>query len=261
MQKANRLDTASSAFFSLGFVVAQLRYSPFSLLSALSNIGALFFYSIGYGLWLLACQLYPNYPRQKDHWYGFAEVKDQHIIAAVIGAAAIACCIVGILVPAALVPASWLFFLSNAVWCIAEYHKQKNPPKDDDEYSGTKQSAYVRCACVSTLMTLTPAIAATISLFFPPAALIAFIASTTLGGCLGSVAIYCWVEYNFNSTDIPHKESYEVFTETLGSPRKSDELQHVSQSPKNEKHTSLWTKPPTISPEKSSSELNLSFDL
>lgn len=239
MKIAERLDTASGVFFFLGFVVSQLQHSPFVFVAALSNLAALFFYSIGYSLWLAACQLYPNYPRQKDHWYGFIEVKNQHRIAAILGAIAIGCCVAGIFITALLVPASWLFFASNLIWCIAEYHKHQLL-----QNSSQAEIAYMQYTVISTIMTLVPAIGATISLFFPPAALLTFIISTTLGVTLGSLSLYCWLEYTLDREDKSDAESYQILTNSL----EMEKLSPSTPNPKplQENYDSLWqakTKP------------------
>ncbi|KTD09546.1 hypothetical protein [Legionella jamestowniensis] len=252
MRIAERLDTASGVFFFLGFVVSQLQHSPFVFLAALSNLGALFFYSIGYALWLAACQLYPDYPQQKNHWYGFIEVKNQHRIAAILGALAILCCVGGIFMPALLVPASWLFFGSNLIWCIAEYHKQKINQK-----SSHTDTAYMQYAMISTVMTLVPAIGATVSLFFPPAALVTFIISTTLGISLGSLSLYCWLDYTLGREYNAKSESYQQLTESLeieplAAPPSSD------LKPLQENYDSLWQKEnKSPSPEKGCSFFSL----
>ncbi|CEK10895.1 hypothetical protein [Legionella hackeliae] len=233
MKIAERLDTASGVFFFLGFVVSQLQYSPFVLLAALANLGTLFFYSIGYGLWLIASQLYPEYPRKQDCWYGFIEVKNQHRIAATLGTIAMLCCIAGIFLPVCLITAGWLFFASNLIWCIAEYHKQKIHPTHSNA-----QSAYMKYAILSTLLALIPAAAATISMFFPPAALCAFIVSTSLGFSLGALSFYCWLEYTLDINEQPLPQSYKLLSQHL-------EITHLptpSPSPCQTHTISLWKK-------------------
>ncbi|ASQ45734.1 hypothetical protein [Legionella clemsonensis] len=244
MRIAERLDTASGVFFFLGFVVSQLQHSPFVFLAALSNLGALFFYSIGYALWLAACQLYPDYPRQKTHWYGFVEVKNQHRIAAILGAIAIICCVAGIFMPAMLVPASWLFFASNLVWCIAEYHKH-----NITQNTSHAETAYMQYTVLSTVMTLVPAIGATISLFFPPAALFTFIISTTLGISLGSLSLYCWLDYTLGREFRSESDSYQLLTNSL-------EIEQSlppspSPNPLQNSYNALWQNKPEFHPEES----------
>lgn len=257
MKVAERLDTASGVFFFLGFVVSQLQHSPFVFIAALSNLAALFFYSIGYTLWLAACQLYPNYPPHKDRWYGFIEIKNQHRIAVILGALAIGCCVAGIFIPALLVPASWLFFASNLIWCIAEYHKHKLL-----QNSSAAETAYMQYTVISTIMTLVPAIGATISLFFPPAALLTFIISTTLGVTLGSLSLYCWLEYALDKENKSDSESYHILTNSL-------EVENLSPStpnhkPLQENYAPLWqaeTKPHSPQTPVISSPTNREFTL
>ncbi|RMX18642.1 hypothetical protein [Legionella jordanis] len=224
----------------MGFLTSQLQHSPHPFISALANLASLFFNSIAYGLWLAAAQLYPDYPRKKDHWYGFAEIKKQHLVAAAIGALAIVVCIAGIVIPPFLVLGSWLFFTSNLFWCIAEYHKQKNPPGNDLNFSVAKQEAYVRYAILNTLITLIPAVTATIALFFPPAALLAFVASVTLGICLGSVSIYCWFEYNCLPESKSQKGSYAKSMRNLGALQPSIDKDPVPEASNSERYLNRW---------------------
>ncbi|WED44135.1 hypothetical protein [Legionella cardiaca] len=252
MTTAERLDHASSFFFFLGFVVSQLQHSPFALLAALANIGALFCYSIGYGLWLCACQMYPNYPCQTDRWYGFTEIKNQHRVAAATGAIAMLCCVAGIFIPPFLVAASWLFFISNFIWSIAEYHKQR-VSKMDSNHSPIQES-YIQYTILSTLMTLAPAVSATISLFFPPATLLAFVISSTLVLSLGSIALYCWLDHTLVANENDSKESYKVLEQHFSltpTPSVSNTLcDEIAESP-------LW-RAPTSSPvpEELNNEIN-----
>jgi hypothetical protein len=243
---AERLDTASAVFFCLGFVASQLQYSPFTLLSALSSVSALFLYSIAYSIWLVACYLYPNYPREKNHWYGFAEIKKQQLLAAAIGAMAIIIYLVGLILPVLLVPASWLLFISNLAWCIGEYHKQHNP-SFQKKYSKIKQASYVYYAAVNTLTTLVPAVAATIALFFPPAALFACFISTILGVCLGSMGIYCWLEYQKIPETYSEKGSYSMSMKALKKTKTYAKTPVQSVNP--EHHHSLLKKRTTKAPE------------
>lgn len=130
--------------------------------------------------------------------------------------------------PALLVPASWLFFGSNLIWCIAEYHKQKINQK-----SSHTDTAYMQYAMISTVMTLVPAIGATVSLFFPPAALVTFIISTTLGISLGSLSLYCWLDYTLGREYNAKSESYQQLTESLEiEPLAAPLLQILSHSKK-----------------------------
>ncbi|KTC78306.1 hypothetical protein [Legionella brunensis] len=241
MSNAERLDRASSVCFFAGFVVSQLQHSPVAVLAALSNLITLFFNSLGYGLWLLACQLYPDYPRDENHWYGFTEVKNQQKIAAVLGSMAILCCVVGIFISPLLLPASWLFFVSNFIWCIGEYHKQQNPFKEDEACSPAQQTAYVQYAIITTLMALIPAVAATVSMFFPPAAFLAFVVSTTLGITLGSIAFYCWLDYMID-IGAPQAQSYEILSRDLEMTEElSSNVTYASPSPSEQAcYRPLW---------------------
>ncbi|MDI9818832.1 hypothetical protein, partial [Legionella sp. PL877] len=248
MKNTRKIDKASSVFFFLGFVTSQLRHSSFLLLAVSANIASLLFYSIGYVLWLIACQLYPEHPPHRDYWYGFAQLKNQHRTAAALGGAALVCCLLGFAFPIALLFASWLFLLSNIIWCIGEYHKKQNPPTYDHNYSSTQQEAYLRYAVISTLMSLVPAITASICLFFPPATLFALLISVSLGFLLGTSALCSWIDCNLNEhkPDMLQKhpeliESYDILSQTLGAGQKPASEEN---NPSFQQSTSsLWSNP------------------
>ena len=205
MDHAKRIDKASSVFFFVGFVIAQLRHTPVWLLTAFANISSLFLYFIAYMLWLIACQLYPDHPGLKEHWYGFAQFKNQHRAAAILGTIGIICSVLAFFFPVAVLPACWFFALSSCVWLISEYHKKQNPLAYEDDYSTEQHHVYLRYGVVVTTMALITALATTILIFFPIVALPTLTITTILGICLGSFALHDWVDFTFTDYK-PDKE-------------------------------------------------------
>lgn len=253
MINAEKLDTASSAFFFCGFLISQLQRSPIPLMAALANIAAISLYSIAYGLWLIACHVYPDYPRKRENWYGFIEVKNQQKIAAVIGIIAIPFSILGIFFPLMLIAASWLFFASNLIWCISEYHKQQYQFRNDPSYSAILQSTYTQYTVLTAIISLLPAAAATIALFFPPAALLSFFFSAALGTCLSSIALYCWLDHKFNGNPTEIAGSYNTLANnfsitTIGNELDVQPAQQaiITPNPRSPSSHSLIEPPVTI---------------
>ena len=215
MSHANRLDNASSTFFFLGFAVSQLRFIPIPLITALSNSLSLLFYFIAYGLWLAASHLYPSHPGLNKHWYGFAQFKNQHSLSAFIGAIAILFSFATFFFPVAALPACWLFLISNSIWLISEYHKKKNPIPSELNFSSARQEVYIEYALVVTVSSLITALATTIIVFVPVAALPTLLIASILGASLGATTFRLWLDYNFNEypADQP-KNSYEKMLNT-----------------------------------------------
>lgn len=222
MKPAENLDKASSIFFFLGFITTQLQHAPILLLSGLSYVGSLFFYTFGYFFWLIACHYYPEIPPQKQHWYGFSDFKNQNRFAAIIGGVGVIFSIIGLFIPVGFVLASWLFLLSNLIWCVSEFHKTKNPPLSDPNYSTSHQEAYLRFAMISTLMCFVPAIVATVIFFFPLIASTMILIGTGISLFLGAHALYAWVDTNCTDHQPDRmNHSYSLLSKTLG-----EDVQH-----------------------------------
>lgn len=210
MSHAKHLDNASSIFFLLGFAAYQFRFIPNLLITALSDILSLFFYFIAYGLWLAASHLYPDHPGLAKQWYGFAPFKTQHRISALVGTIAILCCIATLFIPIAALPACWLFLISNGIWLISEYHKKQNPIPFEKDYSTVRQEVYIRYTLAITVSSLVTAVATTLIIVFPPAAIAILIVASILELSLGALSFQYWLDYTF--TDYkpdPPEESYK----------------------------------------------------
>lgn len=207
---AKNLDKASSTFFFFGFAISQLRFAPF-VISAFAKISSLFFYLIAYVLWLAASHLYPDHPRLRREWYGFAQFKNQHRIAAALGTLAVICSIITFVFPIIAVPASWLFVISNVFWLISEYHKKQNPP-DEEDYSSERQHIYLIYASLITSMAIITAVATTIIAFYPIATIATILLASLFSICLGTVAFKYWAEYTFFDYQMDSvNASYKLF--------------------------------------------------
>ncbi|KTD63989.1 hypothetical protein [Legionella spiritensis] len=193
MSHTKRLDKATSILFLGGFFFSKLQNTPLLLLSVLFNLISLSLYLTGYILWYIASHLYPNYPQKEECWYGFTQFKNQYKISAMLGTAAILLCLLAIPFPLLMLPASLLFAVSNTIWCIAEYHKMKQPPSYDKDYSSEKQSVYMRYALLSTGISILTVTAAILSLCFPPVALPLMITTTIISFLLNLIAIDTWL--------------------------------------------------------------------
>src|SRR3990167_7756953 len=156
-------------------MTAKLRLLPIPILSSVSNLLSTTCYLLGYIFWFIACHFYLDHPAQKETWYGFAELKNQHRITAALGFIGIVLCLVSLIFPAFLLPGVSLFAISNVMWSIAEYHKRQNPPQDPS-YSPLRQNNYLRYAVLSTLVSMITVASLAFTLIFPSigAALFAF---------------------------------------------------------------------------------------
>lgn len=212
MGHAKRLDKTSGIFFFLGFVAHKLTYIPVVLVSMTSNILSVALYLIGYILWLIACQIYPDYPALPKHWYAFTQFKNQYKASAILGILAFILGTVGIFFPLCLLPAAWLLALSNIIWCIGEYHKKNHPPRYDPGYSNAHQSLYLAYTITTTSIAIVAAIAATIAFVFPPTTLITLLVSGIVSLFLGALAFNLWVEFSFGKfkPDAENKKEYSL---------------------------------------------------
>ena len=186
-KNAATYDKISGHFFLAGFVLYKLKNVPNLFLASLFNLAALSAYLVGYVTWFLASLCYPDHPRKRDSWYGFAEFKDQFQVASLLGIAATVMCLV---YPTLVLPALWLFTISNIVWCVAEYHKQHNPPEYDANYSNARQSIYIRYALLVTASSAITAIGVSVSLSLPALAYTALLVSSIVGGIVTIAAFY-----------------------------------------------------------------------
>lgn len=219
LQHAKRLENASSTFFFFGFAISQLRYAPF-FIAAFAQITSLLLYLVAYGLWLTACQLYPDHPRHQSEWYGFAQIKNQHQIAAILGGIAIIFSVLAFIFPILALPASWFFVLSNCVWLISEYHKQQNPLPYDVDYSSERQSIYVTYASLITTMAFITAIATTVIAFSPAAMAITVVLSSVFAILIGAATFRYWAEYTFFEHNVDKKKgSYNTLLTNELAPR------------------------------------------
>lgn len=236
MSHAERMDKASGIFFFLGFLSSKLQYLPIALLSGISNLLAMGFYTLGYILWLGACRLAPNHPALPNKWYGFSQFRDQHAVSAIIGVSATICCCFLFLTQSLIIPVSWLFFLSNIFWAIGEYHKLNNPPPNDPDFIYERQQYYCYYSGSIVGLSLMTAIATTIGFVFPPAAMIVLGVSLAVGFFLAAAAAYFWFRYTFYSTDEQKKEdsTYAQCAEDFGitpAPDKVSQLQPEMSPP------------------------------
>lgn len=205
----------------MGTVFSKLRLLPFTLFSLVANVLSQILYLGGYILWFVASYLYPEHPRLKDQWYGFGQFKEQSRISAVVGTIASIFSVIAIMQPALIIPALWLFFISNVIWSISHYHRLKNPPDFEDDYSATSQVNYIGYAFLTTCVSFVTAFCITASILFPVISLAMLTTSTIVGLIITLVALEYLVNYSFNNTQ-PDKWKGTNYSEM------SSELSHSS---------------------------------
>lgn len=184
---ARILNTISGNVFFLGFLSSQLRAIPVAVVSGIFALISLIAFMIGYLAWYLAALCFPDYARQRDHWYGFFEYKKQNLVSAMIGMVATVLCLC---CPALIFPAFILYCISNSLWVIAEYHYKNNPNPNDESFSSKRQADYLYYTLFITLGTLLATTALAISIFCPPLAAAVYIASTVICTSLTLVSFY-----------------------------------------------------------------------
>lgn len=246
MIHAERLNKVSTAFFFLGFTTARMQHLPIPFIAPVSTLGSLIFYAIGYFLWELASERYASNPVLPKYWYGFSQFKDQYKTASILGGLALVCCLVGILFPVALVVAAWIFTLSNVFWSIAEYHKLKAPPAEEEEkFSTRNQSYYFKYVACVTLITLVTTITTTLAFIFPPAALLIAAIAVVTSLFLSGFAMHFWTECTLNKVppdkvlnNLSEEDSYKKMMTNVRRQEKTSELEPEAQ--KDGKHSVLF---------------------
>ncbi len=197
------IDKLSGYVFFLGLITSKIQYFPPTIVTPFANILTLTLYLLGYSLWFVSSHFYPEQKRSYREWYGFAKFKEQHIHAAFIGITAAIVSVAALALPILLLPAGWLFFISNAIWTISEYHKFKNPPKGDPNYSKSYQTAYFSYAVTLTAMSFAAAMAATLIFAFPPIGITVLTISAVVAAGLTLLAAQYWLSSFFGD----HKKS------------------------------------------------------
>lgn len=193
------------------------------------NSIALALYGIGYMLWVIESIISPDKRRNPAEWYGFISTKTQFILASVVGLIATGLGIAAIFFPILLIPACWLFTLSNLCWLLGEHQKTEHPPDSEIEpnYQPARQNAYFQYVLVVSLVSLASTIITTVSIFFPPFLWIALF----IGPYLGGMVIKAWYDVNFRvppevkSVSVATSTSYENMNELM--PGNADTLPPV----------------------------------
>lgn len=218
MSTTSILGKVSSFFFFSGFVFAKIQYLPFPVVAPAFNAVSLLFYAMAYSVWFLSSHFHPNHDPEEKEWYGFAQFKEQHLFAATIGLLATTLSIAGIFVPILLVPAAWLFFASNLMWTIGEYHKLKNPPLYDEEYSHTYQQSYFYYAITMSCISAVAGLSATSVFLFPPLTIPILVVSAIIVIGLSVLAGELWLDYTFGNhkPTLGTTNSHYQMNQTLG---------------------------------------------
>lgn len=217
MNTTQKLEKSSGIFFFTGFMLSKLQYLPFPLVSAVFRFLSLGLYFGAYSTWFASSLMQPGQKQPKDKWYAFAKLKEQFLLSSLVGFIATALSVAAVFVPVLFPPAAWLFFLGNIIWTIGELHKLKHPPEHKEDFSHTKQKAYLNYAITTTAISLVTALAATLMVVFPPATLTLTVLSLLICVGLGTLAFEYWLNSNFGKHEPLKKAgSYTNITDELG---------------------------------------------
>lgn len=217
MSKSKILDKLSSYSFILGMIASKIQYIPINIATPFLNLTSLTLYLLGYFLWFLSSHFSPDHRAEYTQWYGFAQFKEQNIYAASVGILAALVSIAAIALPVLAIPAAWMFVCCNSIWSISEYHKLKNPIKDEN-YSESYQQSYFSYTLAMTTMGIIGALATTLIFFFPTITIPALVLSGIISIGIGIVAAEYWVDFTFGD----HKKtsssttSYDKMNNQLG---------------------------------------------
>lgn len=209
---AKRLDSISGNLFFAGMIIIKAKYIPHALASTILNLIALSVYLMGYLLWFIATICYPNHPKLRNKWYGFTTFKEQFQISSLIGFLATIFCLV---FPVFILPAAWLFVISNLFWVIGVLQQIRTTDLPTKTMSPTQEVDYLRYVVLITTASVVAAIAATAALLFPPIAPIVLSVGAVIGLCVSLVGmIYLARSHRGNGRD-PSNPSYAAITNGL----------------------------------------------
>ena len=226
------LDNISGKLFILGLFASRLKNIPNFMFSSVLNIISLLAYLTGYLVWYITAFFYPEHQRRRESWYGFAQFKEQLQAAALLGIVATMFCLIS---PALIIPAAWIYTISNTFWSMGEYHKMTQPSFEDLYYSSAKQSLYIRYALLSSTNGAITALAVTITFFYPAAASVVLIASTSISVSLMVAAAYYWGKCFFGvftpDSAVPANTSYGAMAQGLGPSTVHNKANNPSDTP------------------------------
>lgn len=200
-EKAAWLGRLSGIFSIIGFITFKLKSIPVLIVSYVLTGIALTAFLLGYLTWFIAARFYPDHLRKDEAWYGFTQFKDQFQLAALIGIIATIATIACFVYPALIIPAAWLYAVSNTLWCIAEYHKKNNPPFYEEDFSTKKQIDYFRYALLLTMISFIGALTASLVWCIPSVMPLTINISSLLCLDLSVAAFYYWRKVNFMTYD------------------------------------------------------------
>lgn len=214
-QHAEMLSKLSGFLFLVGLFSSRLSSIPISIVTMILNLVSTIAYLVGYIAWYAASLFYPDHPRKREYWFGFAQFKQQYQISALIGAIATILCIV---TPFLILPIAWLYTISNFIWAISECHRQENPFPDDPTFSSARQKLYVRYAVLVAISSIIASLSVTIVFLFPPASFIVLTCSSLIAAVMTFFTMYYWIKSIFGRYTPDHiKESYAKLFDQLAS--------------------------------------------
>lgn len=232
----------------MGIIFSKLRLLPFALFSVIANVISQMLYLGGYVLWFVASYLYPEHPRLKDQWYGFSQFKEQSRVSAALGTIASILSVIALFYPVVIIPALWLFFASNVVWSISHYHKLRNPPDFETNYSENSQVNYMGYTILTTCVSLITAVCITISILFPLISFAVLTTSTILGLILTLYAVEYQINcsFNTNQTDDWKGTNYSEMSSELSASQELRSDLDMKSGYEAPSHPSLFGKIPGI---------------
>jgi hypothetical protein len=217
MKTEQILNNASGGLFFSAFMLSKLQYIPLPLVSAIFRFISLGLYMLGYVAWFFASYFQQEHKEHQDKWYGFAKIKEQFLLSSFIGFIGALVSIGAVFLPILLPFAAALFLLGNIIWAIGEFHKYRNPPAHDDNFSLTRQKSYVAYAATATSISFVALVSCILMMTLPFIALPITIFSLVLYVGLGALALEFWLNsYSGNHEKFSFKSSSSVVTDGLG---------------------------------------------
>lgn len=232
---AQILNKASGGLFFSAFMLSKLQYVPIPLVSAVFRFFSLGLYILAYASWFFSSYFQPEYKQHHEKWYGFAKIKEQFLLSSFVGFIGAVVSIGAVFFPPLLPLAACLFLLGNIIWVIGEFHKYRNPPAHESDFSITRQKSYVAYAATATSISLVAAISCILMITLPFLALPITLFSLVLYVGLGALALEFWINsYSGDHKKFTAKSSSSNVLDALGVPYQEDNKAKVE--PLHSKH-------------------------
>lgn len=241
MNKEKVHDNLSRFFFVAAFIANALYHITPVFIGRICKLAAIGCNYAGYLFWLASAQVSKDQERLKNKWYAFAKIKNQHRLTSLLGVLATTLALIGFFIPVMLIPAFWLFTLSNIIWAITTFHQKRNLPQDDPRYTPKGYDNYFNYVILSTAASVVAAIGTTLIFCFPAATLPILIIVMSISALITLPSLSYLVEsVNPDGFDLSH--TFEPSYQMMNNHMPNRQTQRFMPTPDNRQTKSIFHK-------------------